>query len=78
MSELKLISDSETPDVKVHGEQGMQSSIFLFEPQTIAGRSWLERNTSDDSTWLGNSLAVENRYAVALAQAALDDGLVVR
>jgi hypothetical protein len=50
-------------------------SIFLFRPESDAGKSWLEDNT--DGQWFGNALAVEHRFAYDLAQGALNDGLEV-
>lgn len=42
-------------------------SIILFHALTEEARTWLKRNTSEDSQWLGNALACEPRYALGLA-----------
>jgi hypothetical protein len=59
------------PDIQVedHG------SLMLFRPATRDGRAWLECHT--DGEWFGGALAVEPRYAEALADGAIGDGLTV-
>jgi hypothetical protein len=50
-------------------------SLTLFRPLTDEGREWLESNT--EGTWWGGALAVEPRYAVDLAEGAVEEGLGV-
>ena len=53
-------------------------SVVLAVPLTPAGREWLETNVSAQSwQWFGVGLAIEPRYAGALLEGALDDGLGV-
>jgi hypothetical protein len=50
-------------------------SIILFRPLTVEATTWLQENT--DGQWFGGALAVEPRYAGALEDGALSDGLTV-
>jgi hypothetical protein len=62
-----------TADVTVENH----GSIFLFRPMNDAARQHLEENVSDGAQWFGGALAVEPRYAGALAQALIEDGMEV-
>ena len=62
------------PDLRVdnHG------SIILVTPLTPAGEEWIDINVSPEPwQWLGRGLAVEPRYAGALIEGAMGDGLEV-
>lgn len=52
-------------------------SLYLFMLETPAAKVWVEQHVSDDRQMLGNGLAVEWRYAQALAEGMQDDGLIV-
>jgi hypothetical protein len=63
-----------TADIRVdrHG------SITLLTPLTPNGRRWLSRNVEAEAwQWIGGGLAVEPRYADALVDGAVVDGLEV-
>ena len=61
------------PDVIVRNE----GSIFLFQPVTSRARAWIAENVQPDAQWLGDALVVEHRYAIELATAMRDAGLVL-
>lgn len=61
------------PDVAVENH----GSIFLFRPQTEAGREWIDANVQDDATWFGGALVVEHGYAFNLTDGMISDGLRV-
>jgi len=61
-------------DVQVSNE----GSLFLFTPLTTAAREWINENVTGETTWFGNALVVEHRYAGDLAQGMAGDGLEVR
>ena len=50
-------------------------TIFLFFPQTEAGKDWITENLADDAMWLGDGLVVEHGYAHDLAEGMIVDGL---
>ena len=52
-------------------------SVFLFSLLTVAAREWVEEHVSGDRQFLGNGLAVEGRFAAALAAGMQADGLVI-
>lgn len=55
-----------------------QGSVFMCAVLTEAGQAWVGEHVPTESwQWMGQSFAVEPRYAVALAKAARDDGLEV-
>ncbi len=56
-----------------------QGSIFLFRPNTEAGREWLGEHCPPDGEhqYFGKALVVEHRYAGDLANYAVNDGLTV-
>lgn len=67
------VTGVQSPDLTVENH----GTIFLFRPESDAGRDWLAENTDPDAPWFGDALAVEHRYAHDLATAASNDGLVV-
>lgn len=69
-----------TVDVRVIGDRaaGPMTSVYLLEPQTEAGRNWLNENLSEDARWLGGAVAVEHRYVGAIVEGLQAEGLVVR
>jgi hypothetical protein len=52
-------------------------SVFLFWSLTNEARQWVETCVSPDRQMYGNGLAVEWRYAAALAEGMQRDGLKV-
>jgi hypothetical protein len=53
-------------------------SIFLIRGISAAGQAWLDENVGNDETlFFGDAIVAEPRYVVAIAQSALDAGLVV-
>jgi len=61
------------PDVLVRNE----GSIFLFQPVTSRAKTWIAEHVQPDTQWFGDALVVEHRYAVELAAAMRDTGLVL-
>ena len=53
-------------------------SVFLFWLLTDEARRWVENSVSPDRQMYGNGLAVEWRYAAALAEGMRRDGLKVK
>ncbi len=53
-------------------------SVFLFHMHTDRAREWVETNVSEERQMLGGALAVEARYAFAIAQGMNVDGLSVK
>jgi hypothetical protein len=52
-------------------------SIFLIRGISLVGQAWLDENVGDDETlFFGNAIVAEPRYVAAIAQGALDAGLV--
>ncbi len=62
------------PDVEITN----CGSIVLFHASNKAAHEWIEENVSGETTWFGNSLAVEPRYAGDLAEGMQGAGLVVK
>jgi len=60
-------------DVYIAGE----GNVFLFRLLTPAAQGWVEQNVSEDRLMVGAGLAVEWRYAAALAAGMQADGLVI-
>lgn len=52
-------------------------TIYLFHLLTDAARAWVDENVSEDRQMLGRGLAVEHRYAAALAAGMQEDGLTI-
>lgn len=52
-----------------------EGTIFLFTPNTDAGREWIDEHVAGETTNLGLTLVVEHRYALGLAQGMAKDGL---
>ena len=52
-------------------------SILLFVLLTVEARAWVDAHVSEDRQMLGSGLAVEPRYAAALAKGMAGDGLTV-
>lgn len=53
-------------------------TIFMFTPMNAKARKWLRAHVQEDAQWLGDSLAVEHRYARDLADNLTGDGFLVR
>ena len=52
--------------------------MFLITPITEICKDWVKENVNLESwQWLGDSFAVEHRYAVDLVVGMLGEGLVV-
>ena len=53
-------------------------SVVLFDLLTPEAFAWVDEHVGGDRLMIGNSLAVEPRYAEALATGMRDDGLTVQ
>jgi len=62
-----------TVDVTVQNE----GSIFLFQLETEAAKTWVAEHVSEEATFWCGGLVVEHRYAGNLAAGMQADGLVV-
>jgi hypothetical protein len=62
-----------SPDVLVTNE----GTVFLFNPLTARAKEWVDENVDPDAQWFGTTLVVEHRFAWALAQGMIDEGLVL-
>jgi hypothetical protein len=62
-----------SPDFKVHNE----GSVIVFTPLTEAAEAFLERCDTESWQWMGPSLVVDHRPAVALVEAMQEEGLEV-
>jgi hypothetical protein len=52
-------------------------SIFLFTATNADALKHLQDNVAEDAQWLGDSLAVEHRYAADLVAALQEQGFSV-
>ena len=52
-------------------------SIFLFHPESQAGREFLSEHAPEEAQWWGLALVVEHRYADDWAGHVLDAGLAI-
>ena len=52
-------------------------TLYLFQLVTPEAHDWVDQNVSEDRQMLGNGLAVEHRFAAALAAGMQEDGLVI-
>lgn len=62
------------PDLRIldHG------TVVQFMPVSTRGREWLSTElVSEPWQWLGDTIAVDHRYALGIAQGAVSDGLDV-
>jgi hypothetical protein len=51
-------------------------SVFSFQPVTKAGKDWITENVQTESwQWLGDTLAIESRFAAQLADGMISAGL---
>lgn len=64
--------------VKTDIETENLGSIILFRPLNDGANEWLRDVTGEETTWYGDALAVEHRYAGDLAEGASEYGYVVR
>ncbi len=54
-----------------------EGTIWLFNPLSERAKAWVAEHVPVESwQWLCDSLAVEHRYAPALVEAMLGDGLI--
>lgn len=60
-------------DVRIIGG----GSVFVFLLLTPAAWRWIDERVSGDRQMLGCGLAVEHRYAAALAEGMAADGLIL-
>lgn len=60
-------------DVAISGS----GTIYLFHLLTDAARAWVDEHVSAERQMLGRGLAVEHRYAAALAAGMQADGLTI-
>jgi hypothetical protein len=62
------------PDLQIDN----YGSISLITPLTAAGEEWVEANLKPEPwQWFGRGFAIEPRYAGAILQGALDEGLEI-
>jgi hypothetical protein len=55
-----------------------EGTVVAFRPVTETGRKWIDENIiSEPWQWLGNTLAVDRRYADPIIQSASFEGLKV-
>lgn len=53
-------------------------TVVQFWPVSERGREWLSTQlVTEPWQWLGNTVSVEHRYALDIAQGAVSDGLDV-
>jgi hypothetical protein len=53
-------------------------TVYLFTPETAVASAWLDDNVQLERWhWLGRGFGVEHRYAGALIEGMLTDGLRV-
>ena len=52
-------------------------TVILFLLETPEARQWVDEHVSRDRQMFGHGLAVEHRYAAALADGMQADGLVI-
>ena len=64
------------PDVLVHGRGS--DTVFAFELISSAARAWVDANVQGETSWLGDRLVVEHRYAGLLAEGLREAGFIVR
>ncbi len=54
-------------------------SVFSFQPVTQAGKDWIEENVQTEPwQWLGNTLAIESRFAGELTDGMISAGLEIK
>lgn len=63
-----------TPDVVVENH----FSVFLFHLGSDEARAWIKDHVTGETTWWGDALVVEPRYAQNLESHMTEDGLVVK
>jgi hypothetical protein len=62
------------PDVTIEDT----GSVVLFRPTTEEGRAWLDDNIQAEPwQYMGSAIAVDRRYAQAIADGLAGDGLVI-
>lgn len=59
-------------DLSATNEHG----LIWLEPLTRRGQCWLITRTSDEASWAGDALVIEPRFFPALAEAAIEAGLM--
>ena len=62
------------PDFRVENH----GSVFLLQPLTPAGNSWISEHLPEDAQWFGNGVVVEHRFIWAILEGIQSDGLEVR
>jgi acyl CoA:acetate/3-ketoacid CoA transferase alpha subunit len=68
-----LLTRARGADVSITGG----GTVYLFELLTEDARAWVDEHVSADRQMLGRGLAVEHRYAAALAEGMQAAGLLV-
>ena len=61
------------PDVLVNNA----FTLILFCPLTRRAEAWVAKHVQSETTWYGNALVVEPRYAWGLAEGMKNAGLVL-
>ena len=71
----KWVEERHMVDVLVYNE----GTIWLFNPLSERAKEWVtEHVAAEPWQWRSHALAVEHRYAPAIAEAMVGDGLVVQ
>jgi len=63
-------------DFSIEGS-GRFCTVYLVRPLTPRAFDWIDEHISEDAQRLGNGVAIEHRFVVAIADAIIGDGLVV-
>jgi hypothetical protein len=74
---IKQQAATPTPGIDVDVEVSNEGTIFTFLPRTDAAKTWIAEHVQDPM-WHGNTLVVDQRFALGLAQGMVNDGLRVR
>ncbi len=71
----KWAAERQRLDVLVHTE----GTIWVFNPLSERARAWVNEHVAAEPwQWLCDALAVEHRYAPAIVEAMVADGLVLQ
>jgi hypothetical protein len=67
------------PDLRPDVLVANAGTVFTICPLTARAKAWIDDNVASESyQWLGGTLGVEHRYASALTEGMLSNGLVLR
>lgn len=60
------------PDFNLIGAPG--DTVFLLDPETDAGATWIDENVGAGAQYLGRMLVVEHRYIFDIVEGLQADG----